>query len=366
MKRVGLLGGSFDPVHNGHIRIAKTCLRELNLDEVWFIPVLNNPFKERHMAPGKDRIAMLNLAFENNKYFKVCDIELKGDPKQKSYTYFTLLQLKKTYPKVKFFYLIGDDQVAKFDQWYEADKISEMVQLVAMDRKGYDAHLENEAKYKMIRLSYRPLEVSSSMIRSGNFKHVNKDVIQYFSMHGLYLEEIVASMMSEKRFIHTKSMAQLAMEIAQANELDTTKAYVAGMLHDIAKEMDVNEATKLMKNHFPKHLDKPVPVWHQWLSAYLAKKMFHIKDKEIIQAIKHHTTGHPCMSLLDMCIYVADKYDPSRGFDASSKIALCKKDLKVGFVDCLEDFYAFSQAKNRPIDPIFFKVYHKYKEEIHE
>lgn len=179
-------------------------------------------------------------------------------------------------------------------------------------------------------------------------------------MHGLYLEEIVASRMSEKRFIHTKSMAQLAVEIAISNQLDPNKAYVAGMLHDIAKEMDDKKAEKIMKKHFSEYYDMPHPVWHQWLSYYVAKKEFHLHDKEILQAIINHTTASLDMSLLDMCIYVADKFDPSRGFDASVQIATCKNNLLEGFKLSLTDFYTFSKKKNRPIDPIFFEIYKKY------
>jgi nicotinate-nucleotide adenylyltransferase len=69
------------------------------------------------------------------------------------------------------------------------------------------------------------------------------------------------------------------------------------------------------------------------------------------------------MSRLDMCIYCADKYDRSRGYDSSKEIELCKKDIREGFKQSLEDFYTFSKKKNRPIDPIFFDVYKTYVED---
>lgn len=366
MKKIGLLGGSFDPIHDGHMLLAKTAYRQLKLNEVWFIPVLNNPFKERQMAPAKDRVAMIELALRKEKHFHVQTIELQQDPQKKSYTYRTLQALKEKYPDVQFYYLVGMDQVEKFDRWYEAEKISQMVQLVAMARKGYAGNTENEKKFHMQRLVCHPLKASSTAIRQGHFKHVDDKVIEYLTMHGLYLEEIVQHMMSEKRFKHTQSMAHLAKDIAQANQIDPLKAYVAGMLHDIAKEMEPNKALKLMQKHYPKYVTMPPAVWHQWLSCRLAKKKFHVHDKEILNAIKHHTTGCTHMGPLDMCIYVADKYDPSRGFDSQKQIALCKKDLKAGFIASLEDFYRFSQEKNRPIDPVFYKIYQTYKESNHE
>jgi len=361
--RIGLLGGSFDPIHDGHVLIAKTVQLSLNLDEIWFIPVLNNPFKDRQMASGKHRISMIELATRKEKNMKVCDIELNGDPTVKSYTYNTLCQLKELYPNDEFFYIIGDDQVLKFHLWYEAKKISDIVQLVCMARKGYETSELNKKAYKMIEIEYEPIKASSTSVREGNFKHLDKKVIEYFTMNGLYLEGIISSYMSEKRFIHTKSMAELAVEIAKENDINPLKAYVAGMLHDVAKEMDHKKAKKIMEKYYPKYIHMPEPVWHQWLSSYVAKKTFHIKDKEILQAIENHTTASTNMSKLDMCIYCADKYDRSRGFDSSKEIALCKKNIVEGFKAALCDFYEFSKKKNRPIDPIFFEIYKVYVEE---
>ena len=361
--KIGLLGGSFDPIHDGHVLIAKTVKDVLKLDEVWFIPVLNNPFKDRGMASGEHRIKMIEIATRKDDSMKVCDIELKGDPTVKSYTYHTLLKLKDLYKEHDFYYIIGADQVEKFHLWYEAIKISELVQLVCLGRKGYKSSPENIDQYDMLEISYDPIKASSTAVREGNFKHIDKKVIEYFTMNGLYLDGIVSTYMSEKRFIHTKSMAQLAKEIAIANDLDPLKAYVAGMLHDIAKEMDHKKAEKIMNKYYPDYIHYPEVVWHQWLSCYVSKKVFHIKDKEILQAIENHTTASTNMSKLDMCIYCADKYDRSRGYDSSKQIELCKKDIVEGFKESLKDFYLFSQKKKRDIDPIFFEIYKKYVEE---
>lgn len=361
--KIGLLGGSFDPIHDGHLLIAKTALKALKLDEIWLIPVLNNPFKDRQMASGEDRCAMIALACRKEENMKICDIELHGDPNEKSYTCDTLIKLKERYPNHDFFYIIGDDQVAKFDHWYRASDISNMVQLICFARKGYSTSQENIEKYNMQRIDYKPVRISSSEIRNGHLKHLDKKVVEYFTMHGLYLDSIVANYMSTKRFTHTKSMALLSRDIAKANGLDEKKAYVAGMLHDIAKEMDEKRAEKLMKKHYPKYYQMPRAVWHQWLSSYVAKKEFHVHDQDILQAIEHHTTGSLEMSLLDMTIYCADKLDPSRGYDSSDDIALCKQDITAGFKKSLCDFETFSKRKNRPIDPIFYEIYKKYVEE---
>ena len=155
-------------------------------------------------------------------------------------------------------------------------------------------------------------------------------------------------------------MAKLAKEIAKSNGIDETKAYVAGMLHDIAKEMPHDEALVLMKKYFPDYLNKPEAIWHQWLSQYVAQIEFLVDDQEILQAIRHHTTASINMSKLDMCIYEADKYDPSRDYDSSKEIELCKQDVVAGFKSCLQDFYDFSTKKGRKIDECFYGIYDKY------
>ncbi len=357
--KIGLLGGSFDPCHDGHLLIARTALTALDLDEVWFIPVLNNPFQKNIIASPRQRVKMLKLAIGDEKRFKICDIELESE--ETSYTIKTLLKLQERYPDHRFYYLIGQDQTAQFHLWYEAAKIAELCQLVSMARPGVSGGRENIEKYHMMKVDYEPVEVSSTAIRQGDLRHVPKKVVRYFSMEGLYLDTIIDARLSPKRAIHSKSVAELAVEIAKGNHLDAKKAYTAGMLHDIGKEIDPSKAKELMAERHPKHLDMAPPVWHQWLSRDIARKEFHIKDKEVLNAIKHHTTGSTRMSKLDMCIYVADKLDPARGRREDEKIALAKKDIGKAFVLELESFYRYSKEKNRPVDEIFFKVYETYK-----
>lgn len=109
--------------------------------------------------------------------------------------------------------------------------------------------------------------------------------------------------MSKKRFDHTCSVAKLAREFANCNGVDGTKAYIAGMLHDIAKEMDRDEEMHLMKEYYPQFVLKPRPIYHQWLSTYLAKKDFYIEEKlfcrqlPIIQRLRWK-----CLNLI--CVFI--------------------------------------------------------------
>lgn len=364
--KIGLLGGSFDPVHSLHIMIAYQAYQQLSLDEVWFIPVLNNPFGKKSTATKEQRVDMLTLAIKKYPMFKISMIELEQDSSITSYTYDTILQLKAEYPKNEFFFIIGFDQVASFNRWYKANEISKEATVVAFPRTGYEDPLDNVTTYRMQYLDIPTSEASSSSIRKGDLSSVPTDVIHYFVMHGIYLETIIQNKMSIKRYEHTKSVAALAKLLAKANHYDATKAYVTAMLHDIAKELDLETSKRLMRAYYPLHMHKPKNLWHQWLGSYIAENEYKIKDEEILHAIEVHTTAAIEMSVLDKIIYVADKVVPTRNYDSNYLIQLAMKDIHLGFKETLRKNTAYLIKNNVVLDNNSKKIYKKYVEESYE
>lgn len=361
--KIGLLGGSFDPVHIGHITIAKEAMATLNLDQFYFIPTKNNPWKDTTVASVSDRLAMLECAIDGDERLKISTIETDREDNDKNYTVDTLEMLVKTHPDDSFYYLMGMDQAAAFDRWKDADKIASLVQLVAFNRKGYPKDDRNLKIYHFIKMDNKPIRASSTEIREGHLEMLEASVMRYISSHGLYLDTMIRCRMGEKRYRHSLSVAKLTKEFCAHNGVDPLKGYIAGVMHDVAKEMDHDEAKELMKKYYPEHLDMARPIWHQWLSSYVCQKEFLIDDPDILKAIEDHTTGSTTMTTLGKCLYCADKLDPLRGYDVSAGIALCDQDIDAGFRDQLSSFYAFSKKKNRPIDPIFFEIYKKYVKE---
>lgn len=365
MSKIGILGGSFDPVTIGHTAIIKEAIKQLQLDLFLVIPTLHNPWKDNEGAASFHRVEMLKIALRSMDKAKVDLIEIKTNAK-KNYTIDTIKKLKKRYPNDTLYYIMGMDQASKFHLWKEANQINELVQLCVFDRSGYQKNETMDSFHFQI-LHIKPLQISSSDARNGAIQYLDPEVLKYIMNHGLYLDTLIQPMMSKKRYLHSVSVANTAKEIALKNDVDPLKAYIAGMMHDIAKEMDFDEAKKIMEQQFPQYIEKPVPIWHQWLSQYVCIHKYLLTDKEILQAIRHHTTGSTNMSKLDMCIYIADKYDPLRGFDSSKELALAKKDVEEGFRESLKGFYKFSKEKHRDIDEIFYEIYRKYvEEEIHE
>lgn len=360
--RVGLLGGSFDPIHEGHVAIASYAMEVLGLDAFYFIPTKNNPWKEGSHADGAHRAEMIRIATQDYANMNVETIELDDQSDEKNYTYMTLQKLTKLHPENKYYYLMGMDQAASFHEWRKPKKISKMVQLVAFNRGGYEPFCDNLTKYRFVKIENEAMTVSSTAIRAGHLEHLHPNVLRYISRHGLYLEDMIKERMGEKRYVHSKSVAQLTKAFAQANGEDGTKAWVAGIMHDVAKEMPWGQATSLMEKHYAKHMSMPKAIWHQWLGAYVCEHEFLIDDPDILKAITDHTTGSVDMTTLGKCLYCADKLDPERGYDSSAAIELCMKDIHEGFRQELVHFYEFSQSKEREIDPVFFEIYKKYVE----
>ena len=127
--------------------------------------------------------------------------------------------------------------------------------------------------------------------------------------------------MKERRYLHSISVAKLAYEIAVSNNIENPwRYYIAGLLHDIGKDLPISEQKAIVEAHFKEYKDFPSQIIHQFVGRYLAEKDFGITDKDILEAIEYHTTGHPDMKSMAKVVYATDKIEPTRGFDGSELI----------------------------------------------
>ncbi|MBR3148737.1 MAG: nicotinate (nicotinamide) nucleotide adenylyltransferase [Eubacterium sp.] len=168
--RIGIFGGAFNPVHNGHLNLAKCYLEMLRLDKILFVPTSVPPHKSSDgLISGEHRIKMLRLATAQNKRYEVSDIEFWRTGK--SYTFDTIKTLQSVYPSDKFYLITGSDQYLYFENWYRADDILKMVTLVTAARENdeYEKMLEfknqNENLKNSIISRFDIVEVSSTDIR---------------------------------------------------------------------------------------------------------------------------------------------------------------------------------------------------------
>ena len=140
MRKIGIFGGTFNPIHNGHLHMLEILRDRLPLDEIWVMPANIPPHKEaKELASGKDRLKMATLAVEDLEDVAVCDLELRSPGK--SYTYDTLLHLKKAFPEDSFTLIMGSDMFLSFEKWYRHQEILSMCGIVCAARHDgeYDA-----------------------------------------------------------------------------------------------------------------------------------------------------------------------------------------------------------------------------------
>ncbi|HJV17338.1 MAG TPA: nicotinate-nucleotide adenylyltransferase [Bacillales bacterium] len=160
MKKVGILGGTFDPPHHGHLLIANEVLSSLQLDEVWFMPNQEPPHKKKsETIKNEDRLQMLELAVSDNQQFRVESIELERSGP--SFTIETMKILKSQYPDYQFFFIIGADMIEYLPKWHKINELVELVQFVGVDRPDYN----HDTNYPIIYVDVPRIEVSSSLIR---------------------------------------------------------------------------------------------------------------------------------------------------------------------------------------------------------
>lgn len=164
-KRLGILGGTFDPIHSGHLILAEQLKDELKLKKVIFIPSANPPHKVNHpISPAKDRMKMVKMAIRDNPDFLISDIELKR--KGKSYTIDTLTRFVKLYKDSELFFLLGSDAIDELSTWKEPDKIFQKVKVVIALRPGFDMiDPKNRFVKKSHLMHINGLNISSSLIR---------------------------------------------------------------------------------------------------------------------------------------------------------------------------------------------------------
>ncbi len=204
MSRIGIFGGSFNPIHNGHIHLVENAISDFSLDKVFLIPTAFAPHKSSaEYAPAYHRLNMCRLACEDNDKIEVCDFEInKGG---KSYTVDTIAHFRAQYPCDELFLLVGSDMLSTFDEWYKYEEILNNSNLCALSRLGNDIESLEEKAQKLRRfgnvyISQTPaVPMSSTEIRQlvKNRKdfscYLPKKVVQYIKVHSLYLKKQVKS-----------------------------------------------------------------------------------------------------------------------------------------------------------------------------
>lgn len=323
--KIGVFGGTFNPPHNGHIRLAKAAADELKLDKLLVIPSCIPPHKiAAKLADGQERLEMCRLAFGCDPRFEVSPMELERG--SMSYTVETLRELKALYPDSELYFIVGSDMLESFDKWYLWQEILSLSVLCAASREeGYNPDLRRFGKLaeriKIITLD--PLEVSSTQIRNSTGEIspelLDPKVAAYIREHGLYddglnrYRELLRGKLNPRRLFHSECVSECAGVLAERYGASVEKARLAGLLHDVMKNAPANEQLALMPDITPLELLN-TKVWHQISGEAFLRQNGIVTDEEILGAVRWHTTGKAGMTLLEKIIYVADFISSDRDY----------------------------------------------------
>lgn len=186
--KIGLLGGTFNPVHFGHLILAEEAREKLGLGKVVFVPAYLPPHKlNSEIITSFERLRMVRLAIKGNKFFSVSDIEIKR--KGRSYTIDTIREFSRLHPKDELYFIIGSDLLTYLEEWKDLPEIVSMVRFVVATRPGYP--LEKIPSY-ITTLPIRAIDISGFEIRQRvkegrSYRYlVPENVFDYLNKKGLY------------------------------------------------------------------------------------------------------------------------------------------------------------------------------------
>lgn len=380
MEKIAIFGGSFDPVHTEHVRLAEAAIEGLGLDKLLIMPAFAPPHKRgKELAPDRDRIEMCRLAFSHLDKVEISDYEIAQGGT--SYTYLTCRHFRGVYPSAEIFWLVGTDMLRDFPTWKNPQDILENVTLGVCARDEKDGWEQNEQSAfekkfgkKFAVIHYNGAPVSSTEIRLLTAAGLPIDdltprkVAEYIATNELYqipFARKALSLEKAERAAHSVRVARLALARAKELHLSERAVLTAALMHDCAKNLPIN-SPYLDGFAFPTEWGNiPPQVLHQYQGAYVAERHFGVQDGDVLNAIRYHTSGRPNMSALEKLIFLADMLEEERrytGVDELRALFWDKDGLDKCLAEALYQTLLFLESKEDEIYPLTRAAYEFYKD----
>lgn len=388
-KKIGILGGTFSPIHIAHINMAKTALNQYSLDEVWFVVNGIPPHKENeNIINGFIRFKMCEIALSDEtnlipKDFEIYDLE-------KSYTAKTLKKLSNKYPDYEFYFIMGEDSLDTFDSWKEPKEIIKHANILVAKRSnesitGKIESAKNKFNGNFFELDCIFTDISSTELRKlinkkskSTKNYISPEVLSFINEHRLYtqnpyfdkdtlenMREFIESTQSKKRYEHCIRVADTASALAANYLYPIDIAYVTGLLHDCAKNFTGDELIKFCKNNNLSitEAEKNSPyLLHGLVGSRIAKEKYNIDD-EMVHAIEVHTRGSKAMNLLDKIIFVSDMIESGRmrNKNLNPIRIMSYRNINKAIIMLIEDTINYLKETKRPIDETTIDTLNYYK-----
>ena len=379
--RIGIFGGSFDPIHKEHVHFVRVAIEGLQLDKVFVMPAHTPPHKPyRVLSSDRDRLEMCRLAFSDLPEVEVSDYEiLQGGT---SYTYLTCQHFCQQFPEADIFFLLGTDMLRDFPTWRNPQSIVEDVTIAVCGRNEQDGWWEEEQRLfvekfgkPFVRVDYNGEDVASTKIRvlAGAGMRltdfVDEKVAEYIRQNSLYAipnADKALSLEKPERQAHSIRVANLAAARALKLKIPERQAIAAALFHDCGKNLS-HDSPYLQGFHLPQEWGEvPKSVWHQFAGAYVAENHFGVTDEDVLNAVRYHTSGRPNMSALEKLIFLADMLEEERcyeGVDKLRQLFWAGDDLDECLETALFETLQFLKIKKADVYPLTQQAYQFYEKE---
>ena len=374
---IGIFGGSFDPPHLEHVRLAAAAVGSLNLDKLFVVPAHTPPHKkDKVLSSDENRLEMCRIAFNDCPRTEVSDCEIRQGGT--SYTYLTCRRFRELYPAAKLFWLVGTDMLRDFPTWRNPEEILSLASLAVCARAEKPGWTEKELKDFTARfqtdfaiIRYDGKDVSSTEVRvlaaAGEdvISLVGANTAEYIRKNRLYeIPHAREALLLEKpsRRAHSIRVALFAAEYAAKFGISEKQAVTAALFHDCAKNLPP-DSPYLRGFRPPKGV--PEPVLHQYSGAYVAEKFFEVTDGDVLDAIRYHTSGRADMTSLEKLVFLSDMLESGRQFDGVEKLRRIFREegLDPCMRQALKDTLSYLEKSGGEIYPLTREAYEFLKRE---
>ena len=386
MMKIGIFGGSFDPVHREHVALAKAAVESLGLDVLFVVPAKAPPHKPyKTLTADEMRLAMCRLAFMDVEKCEVSDYEItRGGT---SYTYLTCRYFKQRFENARLFWLVGTDMLRDFPTWKHPESIladATLAVCARAEQSGWEEKAQAEFYQRFQQnfeiIHYNGADVSATKIRvlAGAGMDITaytpEKVAAYIRQNGLYALPYATdalNLLKAERKEHTLRVAETAVSKAAQLNIPERQALAAAIFHDCAKHLALTDERLKDFKLKAEWGEVPQSVLHQFTGAYLAEKAFGVADNEVLDAIRYHTSGKEDMSLLGKLIFLADMVEYGRHFDGVERLRALfwendrslpvEKRLDTCLKEALSQTVAHVQASGKTVYPLTVKAKEFYE-----
>lgn len=365
--RIGLMGGTFDPIHYGHLAAARAAMEQLGLAEVAFVPAGTPAFKlKRTITPGNVRFSMCLAAISGVDEFTVNAMEITRDGI--TYTAETLRQLTRgKHPNMEFVFILGADSASTLLRWRDQEALRSLASYAVVTRAGQKVPQDTLDALRDVGYDIALVEAQTPLVSSTDIRArvaagddisllVPSGVATIIHEKGLYLplpddaqnplsdeffearKEDLKGRVNEHRFQHSLGVADTAVRLAQTYGVDPARARLAGILHDWDKNYD-DQGIRARADELGMHVDPFVyavlpRVLHAHTAPVAIARDFPAVPEDVLRAMDRHTVAACDMSDLDMVLYIADAIEPNRVYPDVDVLR-----AKIGVVSLEELFF---------------------------